>query len=265
MFPRMATHSFTCVLAVLALAVPAAAQSNEFNWSGTLANDQRLEVLDINGGIDVAPSSGNAVNVRATKTVRRGSASDVEIKVEQEAGGIVVCTLYRRGDGSFPATCREKNNKGNSRKWTESDVRVQYSIQMPALANLAAKTVNGAVSVRGLQADVEANTVNGDVTVETTGRASAKTVNGKVEARIGKLDQDSTFSTVNGRIVVSIGNAVNADVDLATVNGKIETDFPITIQGKMSARKLQGRIGSGGPRLSLSTVNGGIRIEKGAI
>lgn len=264
MFLRRSLSALVCCTAVLALSLAASAQSDVFTWSGTLANGQRLEVLDINGGIDVSPAAGNAVNVRAEKTVRRGSASDVEIKVEQEAGGIVVCTLYRRGDGSFPSGCRDTSKREGS-NWKNSDVRVQYAIQMPALASLTAKTVNGAISVRGLNADVDANTVNGDVNVETTGRAQAKTVNGKVEAKIGKLDQDTTFSTVNGRIVVSMGAAVNAEVEVATVNGKIETDFPITIQGKMSSRKLQGRIGSGGPRLRLNTVNGGIRIEKAAI
>ncbi|MCW5964955.1 MAG: DUF4097 family beta strand repeat protein [Bryobacterales bacterium] len=264
MLNRRSLSALVCFAAALALLVPASAQSDVFTWSGTLPNGQRLEVLDINGGIDVTPAVGNAVNVRAEKTVRRGSINDVEIKVEQESGGIVVCTLYRRSDGSFPSGCRD-TNKSRGSNGKNSDVRVQYSIQMPALANLAAKTVNGAISVRGLKADVEANTVNGDVNVETAGRAQAKTVNGKVEAKIGKLDQNSTFSTVNGRIVVSMGAAVNAQVEMATVNGKIETDFPITIQGTMSRRKLQGRIGSGGPLLKLSTVNGGIRIEKAAI
>lgn len=259
---RSVYSAIQCLAMALLLLPSAYAQSDVFNWSGTLTSGQLLEVIDINGGIDVAPSAGNVVTVRAEKIARRGSTSDVEIKVEQESAGIVVCTLYRHADGTFPASCRERNGRNNKDGWNRSDVRVRYTIQMPALANLAAKTVNGAVSVKGLQGDVSASTVNGDVIVETTGRASAKTVNGKVAATIGRLDQDTTFSTVNGRIVVSVGNAVNADVAISTVNGRIETDFPITIQGKMSRRKLEGRIGTGGPKLSMSTVNGGIRIEK---
>jgi hypothetical protein len=221
--------------------------------------------MDINGDIQISPSSGNAVSVRAEKTARRGSTSDVEIKVEQEPAGIVVCTLYRRADGSFPAGCRERNSRENKQGWNRSEVRVQYVILMPTQANLAASTVNGGVTVKGLRGDVNASTVNGDVALETAGRASATTVNGKVIARIGKLDQDSSFSTVNGRIVISVSDAVNADVALSTVNGKIETDFPITIQGRTSRRKVEGRIGAGGPKLRLSTVNGGIRIEKATL
>ena len=254
------------LVAVAALLVmfPASAQSDVFTWSGTLANGQRLEVIDINGSIDVVPSGSNLVDVRAEKTVRRGSASDVEIKVEQESGGLVVCTLYRRGDGTVPSGCRD-DRKSRGQNSNNHEIKVTYTIRMPAGANLAAKTVNGSVEVRGLMADVHASTVNGGVTLETTGRATASTVNGNVNATVGLLDRDSKFSTVNGKIVIAVGSSLNADVEISTVNGKIETDLPITIQGTMSRRSLKGRIGNGGPRLVLSTVNGSIRIEKSSV
>lgn len=262
---RKTVLALCTVIATILLQTPAMAQTDVFSWSGSLANGQQLEVLTVNGNIGVTPSTGNAVSIRAEKTARRGSTADVEIKVEQEAGGIVVCTLYRRADGTFPASCRDRNSSNQKGGWNRSDVRVELSIQMPAMVNLSAKTVNGSAAIRGLQAGVEANTVNGDLTLETAGSASAKTVNGKVEARIGRIEKDCTFSTVNGRILVAVASAVNADVSMATVNGKIETDLPVTIQGKMSARKLEGRIGAGGPKLNLNTVNGGIRIEKDTI
>ena len=55
---------------------------------------------------------------------------------------------------------------------------------------------------------------------------------------------------------------VNADVRASTVNGDIETDFPLTITGRFGPRRLNGTIGRGGRSLSLETVNGGIRIKK---
>jgi len=47
------------------------------------------------------------------------------------------------------------------------------------------------------------------------------------------------------------------------VNGDIETDWPLTVSGRFSQRRLHGTIGAGGRGLSLSTVNGEIRLEKG--
>ena len=46
------------------------------------------------------------------------------------------------------------------------------------------------------------------------------------------------------------------------MNGDIETDFPLTVTGKISRRKLEGTIGGGGRLLELSTVNGGIELRK---
>ena len=255
---RMLSLLALAALTLLPTSRVGAAEEN-FSWNGTLTSGKTLEVIDINGGINVKPGTGNAVNVNAVKTSKNGKTSDVEIKVEQEASGIVVCTLYRREDGSFPSGCRD-NTKARGKR--NVDVNVHYTITMPATVNLNAHTVNGGVSVAGLRGDVEAKSVNGNVDVETTGHAQASTMNGTIRAKVGKLDQDTKFSTVNGRIVVAVGSALNADISMSTVNGSLETDFPITIQGKMGKRSLKGRIGSGGPALELSTVNGGIRIEK---
>lgn len=47
------------------------------------------------------------------------------------------------------------------------------------------------------------------------------------------------------------------------MNGSVDSDFPITIQGRMQRRHLRGTIGSGGRSLELTTVNGGIELRKG--
>jgi DUF4097 and DUF4098 domain-containing protein YvlB len=245
-------------VALLPASLLPAAQQN-FAWNGTLAAGGNLEVRSVNGGIEVKPSSGNQVSITAVKRSKNNTEADAEVKVEQDSQGIIACVLYRRQDGSFPASCRERNS-GRGKK--NVDVNVDFTIRMPAGANLQANTVNGGVSIAGMQGDVVAKTVNGGVNVDTTGHAQASTVNGAVMAKVGKIDQNTKFSTVNGRIVVAVGSTLNANLSMSTVNGSLETEFPITIQGRMGKRKLQGKIGNGGPRLELSTVNGGIRIEK---
>jgi DUF4097 and DUF4098 domain-containing protein YvlB len=70
------------------------------------------------------------------------------------------------------------------------------------------------------------------------------------------------LKSVNGGIDVSLPDGASADLRAQTVNGDIETDFPITVQGRVTKRKLAGTIGSGGRQLALETVNGGIEIKK---
>jgi DUF4097 and DUF4098 domain-containing protein YvlB len=111
---------------------------------------------------------------------------------------------------------------------------------------------------------VHASTVNGGINVSTSGLAKANTVNGSIKASMGRADWtgDLDFETVNGSITVEMPADVGARVKASTVNGGMETDFPLTIQGKFSNRKMEGTIGGGGRDLNLETVNGSIRLKK---
>jgi hypothetical protein len=237
------------------------ASVEQFSWNGALSAGQGLEVIAINGGINVSPSVGNAVAIGVEKRTSGSSLDDVQVKVEQLAEGIVVCALYRNEDSTFPSGCKE-TDRAKRRTKRNVNVTTTFTIQMPASSNLKVATVNGGIKVVGLAAQVDASSVNGGIDVATTGRASARTVNGGVHVNVGRLDQDCRFSTVNGKIVLAVAGPVNADLSASTVNGRIETDFPITAMGSLSRRSLKGRIGNGGPQLELSTVNGGIRIER---
>ena len=44
--------------------------------------------------------------------------------------------------------------------------------------------------------------------------------------------------------------------------GDISTDFPLTVKGRITKRKLEGTVGSGGRMLEMKTVNGGIELKK---
>src|SRR5207249_12260940 len=55
---------------------------------------------------------------------------------------------------------------------------------------------------------------------------------------------------------------LSTEVRATTVNGDIQTDFPLMVTGRLGPRRLHGTIGSGGRRLALETVNGSIRLRK---
>jgi DUF4097 and DUF4098 domain-containing protein YvlB len=102
------------------------------------------------------------------------------------------------------------------------------------------------------------------VDVEGTGVVEAQTVNGSIDAVMGQSSWtgDLEFATVNGSITVSLPSGIGADVRASTVNGSLETDFPLTVQGRWGPKSLQGTIGGGGRGLHMSTVNGGIHLRR---
>ena len=247
----------------LLVAAASTAAAQDFNWHGALAKGKRLEVKGVNGDVRAVLASGTEAVVNATKHSRRSDPDEVEIKVVESDDGITICAVY-----PTPRHARQENTCEPGDRWHSStednDVTVDFEVRVPAGVEFDGQTVNGEMSAEGLKADVHASTVNGDVRVSTTGLAEASTVNGSVYAEMGQSNWDDQleFSTVNGGITLVMPGKLDTEVRASTVNGEIESDYPLTISGKFGPRRLRGTIGAGGRTLSLSTVNGEIRLRK---
>ncbi len=253
---------YAATLAVLAavLAAPAL-RADDFHWQGRVASGATIEVKGVNGGIDAEPASGSEVEVTAGKRARRSNPDDVEIKVVEHTGGVTICAVYPSREG-LPNECRP--GSGGRMNTRDNDVNVEFRVRVPAGVRFTGRTVNGAIQARSLPADAEAYTVNGSIRIESAGVARGETVNGSIDAVLGRADWQGelTLKTVNGAIRVDIPSGLNAEVRAQTVNGDISTDFPLTVQGRISKRRIQGTIGSGGRQLDLETVNGGIELRQ---
>lgn len=253
------------LIAALVSAVAAAGVgAQDFNWHGKLAAGKRLEVKGVNGDVRAVFARGGEAVVNARKHARRSDPEDVKIEVVESDDGITICAVY-----PTPPRARQENSCEPGDRWHSStdnnDVTVDFEVEVPAGIEFNGQTVNGEMSAEGLKGDVRASSVNGSVRVTTTGLAEASTVNGSVYAEMGRSDwtNDLEFSTVNGGITLIMPGKLDTDVRANTVNGDIETDWPLTITGRFSNRRLRGTIGAGGRGLNLSTVNGEIRLKKG--
>ena len=253
---------FLMVVSLLVAAATTAA-AQDFNWHGPLAKGKRLEVKGVNGDVRAVLASGSEAVVNATKHSRRSDPDEVEIKVVESDDGITICAVY-----PTPRHARQENTCEPGDRWHSStednDVTVDFEVRVPAGVEFEGQPVNGEMSAEGLKADVHASTVNGSVRVSTTGLAEASTVNGSVYVEMGRSNWDDQleFSTVNGGITLIMPGKLDTEVRASTVNGEIESDYPLTISGKFGPRRLRGTIGAGGRTLNLSTVNGEIRLRK---
>jgi hypothetical protein len=238
------------------------ARTSDFRWQGRVAAGRTIEIKGVNGSIRATGSSGDQVEVVATRRGRRNDPEGVQIKTFEYEGGITICALYPSSDSAHPNECLPGDKGRMNTK--NNDVNVEFVVSVPAGVRLAARTVNGAIDATGLTADAEAETVNGSVIVETSGVARAETVNGSVQATMGRADwsSDVAIKTVNGSIDITLPPSASTTVDAETVNGRIESDFSVD-GGKATKRRLTGTIGGGGRALSLETVNGSIHIAQG--
>lgn len=233
----------------------------KFEWSGGIAPGKTIEIKGINGAIEAEPARGSTVEVSAVKRGRRHDPKEVEIKVVEHGGGVTICAVYPSPDG-IPNECAPgEHGRMNTRN---NDVDVKFTVRVPSGVRFVGRTVNGGISSASLESEVEGHTVNGSINISGTSMAQAGTVNGgiAVDLRGGPLKQALAFRTVNGSINVALPQDINADLEVSTINGSINTDFPVTIQGHVHPKHLRGKLGSGGPRLELNTVNGGISLRR---
>jgi hypothetical protein len=216
--------------------------------SRPLAKDGRFSLENTNGRVEVTGWDEARVRIEATKRAGSERALD-ELRIEIDAEGDRVRVRSR-----YPRP-----------RWMGGSGRVDYVIRVPRTARVSVENVNGRVEVADVAAEVEASTVNGSVEVrEAAGEVEASAVNGSVEVSLARLDAEgrSRLHTTNGSVRLTLPADANAEIEARTVNGGIGCDFDLE-GGRKTRRRLEGRIGTGGARFDLGTVNGSVNIDRG--
>jgi len=212
-----------------------------------LASGGRFSLENTNGQVEVAGWDEDRVSIEAVKRAANERALDeLKIEIDAEADHVRVRSRHSR------------------RRWFGGSGRVDYHVKVPRTVRVTVSNVNGRVEVAGITAEVEASTVNGSVEVQDAAEVDASAVNGSVEASLGSLDPEgrSTLRTTNGSVRLTLPRDANAEIEARTVNGGIGCDFDVD-GGRKTKRKLEGRIGTGGARFDIRTVNGSVSIDRG--
>lgn len=125
-------------------------------------------------------------------------------------------------------------------------------------------TLNGDVYANALQGkvDVECDFGNLDLYGQDEITLQIDSQNGDVIFQ-GELDPDASHTILSdfGKIDIRIPEDSAFDIDISTDFGEIETDFPITLTGKISNSEMEGQINGGGPLLTIESQNGDIILN----
>ena len=227
--------------------------SREWQQSYDLSEQGSVEVININGRIEAQPSADDRVEVRAEITARgaseRAARERLEhIQIEEDTGSDHV-----RLETKLPVTSF----------FTGGGSEVRYFLRIPAGRSVRLRTTNGSISVTGLQGELKAKTVNGSVSGSgLAGAVEASTTNGSIKIEVERVAEAGIdLQTVNGSIRLRIPATAAADLSAHLTNGSIDTsDLPLQDLRRSSRRRLEAKLGSGGPPIELRTVNGSIRI-----
>jgi DUF4097 and DUF4098 domain-containing protein YvlB len=96
------------------------------------------------------------------------------------------------------------------------------------------------------------------------GDVRGRTTNGGVDVELEGSTWDGEgldVETSNGGVKLAIPANYSANLETGTVNGRLNVDFPVTVQGRLD-KNINATLGSGGPPIRVRTSNGGVRISR---
>ena len=261
----VALVSFMCVCAASAqdkITVPLSSPSQPVTIKATM----------MSGSIKVTGGSGHEVTVtstdsRAADREREAAPAGMKrigarpgLNIEEDQNVVTISAGSMTGGG------------GN------------LAIETPVNSNLQIKTINGAsIEVTGVNGDLEIENTNGQIRLtNVSGSVVAHTLNGAVTASLDRVtgDKPMSFTSMNGKIEVTLPDDTKARLRLKTDNGSIYSDFDVKLEAdankpvvedtrgqggkyKISVdRAVTGTINGGGPEYTFQTMNGAILIHK---
>jgi DUF4097 and DUF4098 domain-containing protein YvlB len=202
-----------------------------------------------NGGVSVKGWDQNQVLVRArvqtgAPTAEEAAALSRQIRVETAGAKIFA---------SGPESRRDYH-------WD-----VSYEVFVPRRADVSVETQNGGIAIAEVTGRIDFSAVNGGVVLKRVGgTVRGSTTNGGlvVELAGDRWDGETLdVSTTNGGVIMSVPENYSAHLETSTVNGSVNVDFPVTVQGRIN-KQIALNLGSGGATVRATTTNGGVHLKR---
>ena len=136
----------------LSMDVAAGKAQDEWTRSYTLGAGGRLEVVNVNGTIEVTPADGAAVSVRAERIAK--ASNDEEARELLKKVEIVETASADRV---------RIETRVPKMSWRRSGHEVRYYVKVPKGLSMTFETVNGGVRLANVDGQIVASTTNGGV------------------------------------------------------------------------------------------------------
>ncbi len=229
-------------LLIPVLALPACVNATDYGGDNVHEHIRRalpaagvrsIRVENVSGPVTIAPASGNAVTIDATKNASDSDAiARTHVDITRDGDQVAVRTRYDENGGGWFS-----RHNGAS---------VTYDIRVPATLDVDVANVTGSVTISG-----------------TAGNVRIEEISGPVRASIGRVSASRLvhISSVSGPIDVVIAKNSDVRVDGKTVSGPIRAFFPADTHKGFVGETLDGRVGSGSASMSLEAVSGSITIS----
>jgi hypothetical protein len=235
------------------------------------------------------PATVKASMISGSITVKAGTGGNVTVS------GAETALMRRSRDTAPPGMTRIGGRPGLEIEEDHNVVTITtglmesnrdggLEIEVPANTNLQLRTINGStIDVTGVNGDLEIENSNGSIKLaDVSGSVVAHTLNGSVTVSINHItgNKPMSFTSMNGKVDVTLPADTKARLRLKSDNGSIFSDFDVKLEAdankpvvedsrsqngkyKISVdRAVTGTINGGGPEYTFQTMNGNILIHK---
>jgi len=227
--------------------------TDEWTRSYPLSSTGELQIIGANGSVEIRGGNGTTVDVRAERVARASSDAAarellprVEIREDVSPDKIVLQT------------------QGLAGIVIGVDVAVNYRVTMPATARARVRAVNGDVTIADVEGQVVLSSTNGEVIGRNLrGGVDARSVNKGVTMGLAAVGRDPVdLRATNGSVDLTVPADVNANLEANYTNGSLDLkDLVYEPIGEQTRRRARGRLNEGGTPITITTVNGNIRVR----
>jgi len=234
-------------------------------WFG---DDWKGQVADIEKN---PPIHQNGNNVRIDAVDMHRISIDYEITVPSDT---TVQSRTGSGDQRIEGLSGKLNLESGSGDMRLRDIANQVRLHTGS-GDVEAREVSGAFTAESGSGDIRLDAKGtGDVNVQTgSGTVELRGINGALVARSGSGDiraagtQTGNWEvrTSSGNVEIDLPQQASFDLEASTSSGEVTIDRPVVmvVQGEVreTRRRIEGKVGNGGPRLSVHTGSGDVRIH----
>jgi DUF4097 and DUF4098 domain-containing protein YvlB len=217
---------------------------DELDQTYQLSPGAHVEVSSINGPVEIETGSFSQAEVHIKRSAPTQADLDrVHVLIDHSASSLSV---------------HEEKHR------SESHIKTHVILRVPTQIDLSINGINGHVRAGDVEGTVNISGINGRVEIgQAVESSTISGINGAVSISLAKLGQQGLrLSGINGAIDLHFSQSLNANLEVSSINGGVYTDLPnVTVQGKLNARNFHAQLGSGGPVISLSSINGRVHIS----
>ena len=219
------------------------AEREDIHQKFELAPGAQVAVLMIAGPVDVEASEGNVAEVNVVRSApTRADLNCYEIVITHTPTSLSIT---------------------NESKCSIVKGRQRVMLKLPRTVDLSLKNIAGDVRISAIDGVLRLNSIAGHVTIGKLRSAEIQSLAKGLSMEIIQIGERGVHvSSITGGIDLGVSNNLNAELIARNIIGNVQSDAPDIRISTTGHSDYDALIGSGGDRLQISSVVGGIHIYR---